>query len=565
MGAQSILQIIIRTTKEGTGEKEAAASAKGLNSALKDLGLGSLGSVTALGAVGAAIGAVAAFTKQAVGDTIAYANEVRNMTLLTGQSAEESSRVLQVMDDLKVGTDVLTMATKTLSKQGLSLNIETLAKLSDEYNKLGSGAEKTRFLVDKFGKSGLAMAEAMGKGGDALRQMAAAQSGALILTQKSLDDTREYEKALDDLNDQWEAVKVGVGTKVVPALTAYLNAVNKAKDGTGGYFAIWKNLADNMKPEPIQAYSYATGDLAYQMGNVSAAALAATPSIEDLKAADEEAATVAKNLSDTYSNRIKMMQSIQGETDGYNAKQDDLIKKQAEVGASIQTLLSQGWSPYSEKVLGLQQEYKDLSGQMDATAAEHKLKINEMILDATLMKLSVDGLTSAEYIMYIKLAEGFGIMDKKSADTALAIDTITTAVADGAVSVDDMVSAINNIPDGKTIDVVLKALTDLSGIGGRDSNTNGRERARGGPVAAKTAYIVGEQGPELFVPSGNGTIIPNGGNGSQVSMAGGAGSGFTMHVTYAPQFSTASQSDLKAALYPIFLDMQRRARADGQA
>lgn len=34
-------------------------------------------------------------------------------------------------------------------------------------------------------------------------------------------------------------------------------------------------------------------------------------------------------------------------------------------------------------------------------------------------------------------------------------------------------------------------------------------RAAGGPVAASTPYIVGEQGPELFVPAGSGSIVPN--------------------------------------------------------
>lgn len=34
-------------------------------------------------------------------------------------------------------------------------------------------------------------------------------------------------------------------------------------------------------------------------------------------------------------------------------------------------------------------------------------------------------------------------------------------------------------------------------------------RAAGGPVGANQAYLVGEKGPELFVPSNNGRIIPN--------------------------------------------------------
>lgn len=39
-------------------------------------------------------------------------------------------------------------------------------------------------------------------------------------------------------------------------------------------------------------------------------------------------------------------------------------------------------------------------------------------------------------------------------------------------------------------------------------------RASGGPVSANGSYLVGERGPELFMPSGSGTIIPN----NQMSM-----------------------------------------------
>jgi hypothetical protein len=38
-------------------------------------------------------------------------------------------------------------------------------------------------------------------------------------------------------------------------------------------------------------------------------------------------------------------------------------------------------------------------------------------------------------------------------------------------------------------------------------------RANGGPVSAGKTYLVGERGPERFVPSSGGTIIPNGGGG----------------------------------------------------
>ena len=48
-------------------------------------------------------------------------------------------------------------------------------------------------------------------------------------------------------------------------------------------------------------------------------------------------------------------------------------------------------------------------------------------------------------------------------------------------------------------------------------------RAKGGPVIGGNPYIVGEQGPELFVPGGSGSIIPNhalGGNSVTINVHG---------------------------------------------
>lgn len=43
-------------------------------------------------------------------------------------------------------------------------------------------------------------------------------------------------------------------------------------------------------------------------------------------------------------------------------------------------------------------------------------------------------------------------------------------------------------------------------------------RANGGPVSGGTPYIVGERGPELFVPSNSGTVVPNNALGGNVSI-----------------------------------------------
>lgn len=69
----------------------------------------------------------------------------------------------------------------------------------------------------------------------------------------------------------------------------------------------------------------------------------------------------------------------------------------------------------------------------------------------------------------------------------------------------------------------LSSISPISGIGDLLG------LAGGGPVSAGTPYIVGERGPELFVPSAGGQIIPNHALGG-MSAGGGSAGGGTVNV-----------------------------------
>lgn len=82
-----------------------------------------------------------------------------------------------------------------------------------------------------------------------------------------------------------------------------------------------------------------------------------------------------------------------------------------------------------------------------------------------------------------------------------------------------LVSVINSVVSA------VKSLIDLvrnnplvSGISNLISSTFGGGRAAGGSVNSRTAYTVGENGPELFVPNTSGRIIPNNAGGSVVNI-----------------------------------------------
>ena len=98
--------------------------------------------------------------------------------------------------------------------------------------------------------------------------------------------------------------------------------------------------------------------------------------------------------------------------------------------------------------------------------------------------------------------------------------TIAKAVVSGKLSMDQLVNAIladfDRIAISQFITKPLEGL--LNSIAGSILPIGGA-RAAGGPVDAGTPYLVGEQGPELFVPPSSGSLAPNGAfGGAQVTL-----------------------------------------------
>lgn len=157
--------------------------------------------------------------KESIKQTISYADEVRRLSLISGASAEDTSRLIQLTADYNVQVSDLEAATRKLTQNGLSPTVETIADLSDEFLKLNPGQQRAAFLMDNFGRSGQNFAELMSLGGDALREMNGAIDENLILTQDNLDQAREYTLALDEWQDAIQGVKIEIGTGLLPVLT----------------------------------------------------------------------------------------------------------------------------------------------------------------------------------------------------------------------------------------------------------------------------------------------------------------------------------------------------------
>lgn len=95
-----------------------------------------------------------------------------------------------------------------------------------------------------------------------------------------------------------------------------------------------------------------------------------------------------------------------------------------------------------------------------------------------------------------------------------AFDVLGTAVGVVIDIFATLVETINKAYNAiKTIVNFIKNNPVTQAITGAVGGIFGGGKALGGPVNRGTSYVVGERGPELFVPTTSGKIIPNGGMG----------------------------------------------------
>jgi hypothetical protein len=109
-------------------------------------------------------------------------------------------------------------------------------------------------------------------------------------------------------------------------------------------------------------------------------------------------------------------------------------------------------------------------------------------------------------------SDAFAIFQKGFADAAASGERLAAAIK----SIADGLDRLARSPLGNLVGFFFGGST--FGVSQQDLVKRLKTRADGGPVSGNTPYIVGERGPELFVPAQSGNIVPNNGMGGQVNV-----------------------------------------------
>lgn len=352
-----------------------------------------------------------------VGVTVDLAGQVRELKDVTGLSAEESSRLVDVLEHYKVSASAAGMATKKLAAEDMQFNIETLAKLSDEYLSLNTDIERTNFLYEKFGKSGTDFAEIMLAGSDAIKEMNDTVPEMLVLTEKQIKAARDYEIALDELNDSVMGLKVSIGNQLIPTFNTLIDLQNKKneiiEEGNITYsraanYAAALALKEEYAAESLQ-------DVADGMEDASEAA-------DTLTVSTEEAAAKMEELSAANQEFLSILGNVQSASDSYAEK-------------------------YQKINSDMSLSDEERKQQLQELAAEHELANRKIILGMLERKLTQDGiLDDAELDWLLEKGMAWGIYSQTVVDETRAVIAEANTLA----------STLNTIPSNitTTIDII---------------------------------------------------------------------------------------------------------------
>lgn len=445
-----------------------------------------------------------------VGAFQTYAQQVRDLKAISGESAESTSRFIQVLDDYQVSAEDAMTATRALTKQGLAPNIDTLAQLSDKYLAITDVQERNKFVIDNLGRAGLQWNQVLAQGSDALRAQAAAVDANLILDQQMLDRAEQLRMQQDKLNDTMEGFKIVIGEKLTPAMSAWLEMLSRALDGT----LKWRDGAERFTPifggliNLTETYGDVFNELSTKMSGAAAEQDNAAQSAADLAKAEKEA-------SEVFQTELGLMTSLQDQTNSYNKSQADTTKQIDDTKKKLAEALAQGWWPTSDKVKGLQGELDDLRKKYAEQADASTIATNKILYNNLMQKASQDGVVSdLEFQMLQRAGVALGIFSDKTADNAIKMNALTDAVSTGKLSVDHLGEAIRSLPSGKSVDVIINTIVnaangttsghaDNTGQGAAQAWQQSNKHAQGVFSSPGGQAIVGEFGPEaVMLPAG---------------------------------------------------------------
>lgn len=472
------------------------------------------GMVTVAGAAGAALLSFADKAQQ-------LALKVGKLSEATGMSTESASRWVEVAGDVGVEADKLAGLVQKLTRNlgatpdkfaALGVEIQhakdgsvdmnaTLLDAIGVLNKTTDPTKRAALAQQLFGKAWADAAELIGMSADDLSKRLGEVSDAKIISPDDVKRAREYRDSMDKLSDVGEDLAITLGKAVLPVLTATADAVGWLSDtaesaddaiGTlsGGVLGLGDAALVALGPvgwliESLRLLDELSTD--YWKNSSKA--------IIEFETAQKAAAEAADTTSDSIDRlaREKLHELEKAEKDAAR-EAGNLAMKLGDTKRAVKDLRDEisGRKEYADirlALVGWREELVELDRQLAAGEISQEvygLKVQSIMDEAKLRVL--------DYAATVK---------NIPAEVVARITAEVDPRFQGAVN-----QALLSLKQIKDLGLTFTAGGMLYGSGMRNAMEG---RAKGGPVRAGAAYVVGENGPEVLQMGGtDGRIVPNG-------------------------------------------------------
>ena len=441
---------------------------------------------------------------------------------LAGESIETVQKGLQKLDfnlgQASQGIGQAKYALKTLNISFKDLNSlqpnERFLAVADAIGKLKTRQEQATIAGELMGKSGLKLMLLFDGGADAIKKFQ--EKAEALGISLSREQSAKVEKFIDMFHT-FKVVLQGVANTLVVALVPFMEAFLSVS-----LKALEAWVLDGGPARAAEAMTKAIGEsIIFMAGLISAAGVMIQKSkiilknFQDLTAID-----IGRWLIGVKNTKIHKIFDDQLITDeqktNFQQSIADIVKQVTDaVGMSL-----------SEVDLALGQVFSKLN---DA-AGDAKAPLAE--LTTNFKELKTKGLV------------GFGTAFGSTMEQVIAG---TKKMSDAFKDLGKVIlnSLINIFVAQMLVNPLARGLGMIDGL------------ATGGPARGNTPYIVGERGPELFVPNSSGTVIPN------HKLGGGGGVTIVQNVNFATGIQASVRSEV-LSLLPAIAQVSKGAVQDAQ-
>lgn len=509
-----------------------------INSAMRGLkGLGDQAGILKRAFAGIGAAAVAGFLTRTASAAIQYGDELQKASIKSGIATEALSSLAYAAKQSDIDLGSLSMALRKMQialsqaasggqsqkealdalgislKEIKALNPERQFELiADRISMLTDPADRARAATEIFGKAGADLLPMFESGAEGIRKAREeAERLGIVLSTEQAQALADSDDAVKRLTQSWGAFSTKLTAQVAPALTTVFDVLS-GQQGIMTLFPgfIEKALGAEIGPAPsIEARAKA--DEAFAQSRLSQN----LPGFIDTAAIKKAAEQQKKNTKEIEDALKTILDRFSTYTEFENDMLDAVEQADIDLRDRIATLMEQGGELGEDIQERLEKSIKGETTMMTEFARTAASNIQTAFANF-LFDPFQDGLRG--------MLAGFG-------------NILRRMVAE--IAAQQLLLAFFNMFTGGTGIVAQFANAAVSQIEGK---------AAGGPVSTSRPYIVGERGPELFVPNTNGGIVSN----DKFGMGG---------VTVAPVYNIDARgatADLQKALPSILSENNRR-------